>query len=84
MTEFESGIAQAVAVLGMEYKREKDNGDYYMNEVLPELKGEYEALQAKYNDLKQQYTRLECKYKDTRDGLLKLLTKEDNNGYQTT
>ncbi len=84
MSEFESGIAQAIAVLGMEYKREKDNGDYYMNEVLPSVRGDFEALKVKYDDLKQKYDELETKYIAVRDGLLELLAKEDNNGYQET
>ena len=77
MGEFEVGIAQAISVLGMEYKREKDNGDYYMNDVLPELKGEYEALKIKYDDLNERYNQLESKYLAVRDGLLELLAKEE-------
>lgn len=84
MNEFETGILNALAVVGLEYKREKDNGDYYMNEVLPSVKGDLEALKAKYDDLKQKYSDLETKYIAVRDGLLELLAKEDNNGNQTT
>ena len=77
MNEFEVGILNALAVVGLEYKREKDNGDYYMNEVLPTVKGDYEALKANYEALEQQYNDLETKYLAVRDGLLELLAKED-------
>lgn len=75
--EFEVGIAHAIALLGLEYKREKENGEYYMDEVLTKLKEDYDLLRRDYETLKRNYAALQDKYNDVRDGLLNLMAKED-------
>ena len=75
--EFAVGITHAIALLGLEYKREKENGEYYMDEVLTKLKEDYDQLRCDYETLKRNYTALQDKYNDVRNGLLNLMAKED-------
>lgn len=62
--DFEVGIAHAIALLGLEYKREKDNGEYYMNEVLAKLKEDYETLKRDYETLRHNYTALQNRHRE--------------------
>ena len=82
MDNFEIGIAQAIALLGNAYRMEAENGRYYMEEILPEVKGEKEMLKHQYDELLDRYRNLERKhhelthkYNDVRDGLLKLMSR---------